>query len=705
MKCPNCNAELQGQPNFCYKCGSQLPHYPEQQTETCLEQQTEQQTETYPDEAAQQTSGYIQASPPKNKSNKFLIGGAVLLLVIAVIGGGLYWRHITKIKEFERLQAQRQEQLAALTDGAGNLWIWVETEKKDFGRFVMTQEEEEQLEALWKDGRKLDPEDYEGQLQFVQSVQDLKNAVENRSREEAGAMLEEMKKMDPGYASESQLTRLAAYASDMEQMISDGQYQGLEALAQEWKSFAEEASVKKTGFDVSVMQYDLTEYPTVRLYVDVRESATGASVKELAPSMFYIAGREAGTGDFYNRVVDKAILMNENERLNINLLADTSGSMAGPNMDAAKTIIYNFLNTVQFSAGDQVKLTQFNSIIDKTGFFTNNIEVLHDTVRNYIPEGQTKLYDSIVYGVQDISGQEGAKCVIAFTDGMDAGSYHSAQDVIDVVSGYHIPVFIVRIGGSSASAEDYSLQMIAQASGGSFKNLSQFSQDMSAFYNQIYRQLKEYYVVEYTEDKTAGITQDQEFSVYVQNQSMGGETVMTVNPGNELFDSLLGSYLRSYIVDMNNHYYDQLRQYVDGTLDPEDHWSIQWQMQKQVTGGFSNVTAETLMEYAVTDITVEDENTVRIKTREVYDVIYDEIYGEIQTSNSDIYQDALNYLGNYYYPEDFSDDTQLRIWAVVTQFPEYILRKGADGKWKFSQYAGDLSLGLTKQFYYAEMYP
>lgn len=504
--------------------------------------------------------------------------------------------------------------------------------------------------------------------------------------QEARALLEELRNQNPGYATEEQKTRLDEYAVKMEALIADGGFDQLEAVADEWRQLAADASVKKTGYDVTIMQYDITEYPTIRLYLDVRDAGGGA-VKELAPNMFYISERDAGTCDFLNRSIQKAVLLNENERLNINLLADTSGSMEGQSMQSAKNVMANFLNTVQFSAGDQVKLTPFNSDIDKSGYFTGDITALNSTIGSYTAYGQTKLYDSIIYGVQDVSGQEGAKCVIAFTDGMDVGSYNTAQDVVDVVSRYHIPVFIVRIGDSSTSGEDDSLRQIAQASGGSFKNLSQFNEDMSDFYDQIYRQIKEYYVVEYAEDPSEGMGRDKEIAVYVQKQGQGGEAVMGLNLGNEYFESLLGSYLRSYINDMNNHQYQELAKYVDDTVAEDDKYSIQWQMKKQVSGGFSNVTAETLMSYQITDFIVEDSSTIRLLTDESYDVIYDEVYGDLKNSTRTVAQDAVAYLQDYYgYTPD--DSAKVRIWAMVNQKPEYILKQSPDGRWKFSRYAG-----------------
>ena len=177
-----------------------------------------------------------------------------------------------------------------------------------------------------------------------------------------------------------------------------------------------------------------------------------------------------------------------------------------------------------------------------------------------------------------------------------------------------------------------------------FQQEDQFSSDMNEFYNQIYRQMKEYYVVEYQADGIQSVTADKEISVYVQNQDKGGESLTVANPGQELFDSLLGSYLRSYIVDMNNHSYSQLAPYVDDTVAADDQWSIQWQMKKQVTGGFSNVTEETLMDYSISEIQVEDENTIRLKSVENYDVIYDEVYGELKTSDRSTAKDAIQFI-------------------------------------------------------------
>lgn len=634
----------------------------------------------------------------KPSANKWPIIAAFVLGVMMLagsVGGALYVR---QMRERQALQAQLEEML----NGASNVSRWMRQFDDQLAAYGLEEEEQSRLEELFDKAKKLDEENYVSQIELLKEAAAFEEQVTERLKAEAQARADQIKGRDPGYASEEQKNRLQEYSDQMNALIEEKKFQEAESLAKQWEDFAEEASVKKTGYQVNIMQYDMSEYPKVRLYLDVRDE-TGGSVKELAPHMFYVSEGDAASGDFLNRAVQKAVAMNDNERLNINLLADTSGSMDGQRMESAKSIMRNFLNTVQFNAGDQVKLTQFNSIIDKSGFFSNDINQLNQTISSYSATGGTKLYDTIIYGVQDVSGQEGAKCVIAFTDGHDEHSYNSPEQVIEVVSRYRIPVFIVRVGDTSSSSRDSVLQQIAQASGGSFKNLQQFSTDMNDFYNQIYRQLKEYYVVEYEADSMMDIMKTKQIDVYIQNGDKGGEAVGTANPGTELFDSLLGSYLRSYIYDMNNHYYDRLREYVDDTVAPDDTKSIQWQMKKQVSGGFNNVAAETLMDYSITGIQVLNEDTVHMKTSENYEVIYDEVYGDLLTNGKNISREQLNYLesrfGGYY----FDEWTPLRFWGRVNQQPEYILKRGADGRWRFSQYAGDLGLKAQRQIYDVEI--
>ena len=375
------------------------------------------------------------------------------------------------------------------------------------------------------------------------------------------------------------------------------------------------------------------------------------------------------------------------------MVADTRSRIEGKRLISELNVMSNFLNTVQFNVGDKVKLTEFNSYIDKTGVFTSDKNALNQKIFSYFASGQTKLYDTLIYAVQDVSGIPGAKCVLAFTDGDDVGSYNSVYDVINVVSAYKIPVYIVRIG-DSYSANDADLISITNASGGEFKYFSSFGMDMGNFYSSIYKGMKQYYEVEYELPDSTNYTDMRDIEVYVKNGDIGGSSTMETNSGNDYFSNLLGSFLRSYIVDMNNHNYSQMADKVDENVDPSDTTSIKYQMSLQVTNGFANVVSESLMSYSVSSITVVDENTIKLATNEDYDVILDRKY-------SSFTGDKLNQVNNLLYRNSWNvgADSQIRIWERVNQKPEYVLKKGSDGVWRFSQYSVDPGTNATISIY------
>lgn len=507
MFCTNCGAKLTDGVRFCPNCGAKQGE---------LEKISNWEEEK---PGVLKSTGMARENAGKTERKKLGKGVytvlAVFLAAAAAIGTAGYIRHAEK--------AKKQEQLAELMGDAEDIRQWSEEQKVKVEDWMLGSEEEMHLKEYLDKADTFDGEDYDGMIAYVSEVDAYEEEVLGRLKETYEKRVQDMEAASPEYASGAEKEKLEELKASARQCLSDGKYRDLEGLSPQWQDALAKASQKKTGYQVTLVQQDFTEYPKVRLYLDVRDADSGEVVKEISPNMFYVSEKMANDGEFLKRQVDKAVLLNENERLNINMLADTSGSMEGQSLASAKGIMRAFLDTVQFAAGDQVKMTQFNSEIDKSQVFTGDRNLLYDTINRYDAYGQTKLYDSIIYGVQDVSGQEGAKCVIAFTDGMDVGSYNTAEDTVNMVSRYQIPVFIVRIGDQSMAQEDIWLQRIAEASGGAFKNLAQFSSDLNDFYNEIYRQMKEYYVVEYEAGTTKNVMEDTDVSVYIQNEDMGGK--------------------------------------------------------------------------------------------------------------------------------------------------------------------------------------
>lgn len=702
MFCHNCGQQLKGIEKFCPVCGQNLDEGNLEQEETL--DVIENKVKEAPNEAeeTQEATQVPKADHPKITKKKLKIILVILIAAfgISVLGTGLYWRHLQSVAN------GRQKELAAILhiNGEPDFSAWLTDYKERFNQYQISKEERSSLQNFMLQAESIASDDYVAMIALAPDLIALEKRVIQENELILSQEISRLQEIETPYATDEERQSLEEFPAQIQQLSQQGKYLQAAELTRQWASLAEQTSERKTGYEISISQMDLTRFPTVRMYLNIQDSS-GNTVMDLLPNMFFVSEKAAAEGGFHRRQVTSAVQLNENEPLSINLLADISGSMNDyGKLNSAKRIILDFMDTVQFRVGDTVKLTPFNSNIDKSGYFTSDISTLTSAVNSFQAGGQTKLYDSIVYAVQDAFAAEGAKCVIAFTDGMDVGSYNSADDVVKLVSNYDIPVFIVRIGSDLSQSEEQALRSIAEASRGSFKSLNEFGTDMKSFYDQIYRDMKQHYLVEYDSSIDQDITQPIELEVYTSNGFNGGTVNGSITPSEDIFNELLGSYLRSYIRAMNARDYSLMENYVDANVTADNKRSIQWQMKKQVSGGFENVTEESLLEYSITGIEKQSQTSYIIHAEEKYDTVFTVTYGELKTDPQNMAKDALNEIHSRYQgmTEMIDDSLTFRLWAVVKQKPDYLVTKGDDGIWRFTQYMGDLGLNQTKELYYLE---
>ena len=257
----------------------------------------------------------------------------------------------------------------------------------------------------------------------------------------------------------------------------------------------------KNPLEVTVQQVDASEFPKVKLYVNLKDPATQKVPDNLDKTLFYI-NKEDANQKYIKQVVTSANQLNEKESLKINMVADVSGSMDGAPLAEAKNIMTNFINSVQFDAGDLVELTSFSTGVRLEQEFCNDPNVLTNDISALYTSDMTSLYDALYTAVERVATQTGARCVIAFTDGNDNYSSCTMQDVINVAKRYHVPVFIIGIG--SINSNDIS--QIAAQTGGAYYNINTVD-SMQNIYDQIYQMEKELYLVEF-EDSTGATVKD-----------------------------------------------------------------------------------------------------------------------------------------------------------------------------------------------------
>ena len=145
---------------------------------------------------------------------------------------------------------------------------------------------------------------------------------------------------------------------------------------------------------------------------------------------------------------------------------------------------------------------------------------------------------------------------------------------------------------------------------------------MGRLYDDIYRQQKQLYLVEYETDIPPSSVSDRIMEVNVQTRESGGKASHRFRPAilggteskleyeNEI-DKLIANYLTNYVNAINNHDYS----YISDYIIPES--SIEHQVKPYV---LKKDIKEKLLSFEILDKNFKDENTCIVSVRETYEI-------------------------------------------------------------------------------------
>lgn len=324
---------------------------------------------------------------------------------------------------------------------------------------------------------------------------------------EDGALTVSYETEDSGYAAERR---------DVAVTLARGDFSYRRGESYDTPQF-EPASVRLVSTDVS-------EYPVVRAYFRVEQSG-GGTLEGLDKHSFTIRERLQG-GEYLSREVREVSPM-EDQGLNIDLVADKSSSISATDMAKIKQVMIEFVNSLRYEVGDKAEVLAFDDIVQQMCYYTKDSALLVNGINNMATDGMTAFYDAVYNGVRNASLQGGARCVIAFTDGMDNRSVHNANDVIGYANKSQVPVYIIGVG---SAVQNYGeLRNIAQSTGGRYWYIDDLY-DLQEIFDQVYSEQKELYVVEYVSDPALGQYDVRDIQVRVAGGGCKGEVQATFQP-------------------------------------------------------------------------------------------------------------------------------------------------------------------------------
>lgn len=258
---------------------------------------------------------------------------------------------------------------------------------------------------------------------------------------------------------------------------------------------------------------------TLNVTVNTVEVAPGINTSAYDMSVFTSVTDETGlpvkqlTADEFNVLEDSQpvkFTLHEATDVPINLVLviDTSGSMAGTGIAQAKEAATKFIK--RLGAQDRVGLIAFNSKVTNLSDFTSDTNALTTSVAgiNVVPSSGTCLYDAIYEAVQMSSVlPSGRRAVLIFTDGRDElpdGSVCSSMQIDDVIqlasTTPNTPIHSIGIG---KELDEKALDRMALLTGGSFLKSEAFSQ-LDALFGKVFDQLKYQYELNYQSNAAPG---------------------------------------------------------------------------------------------------------------------------------------------------------------------------------------------------------
>ena len=142
---------------------------------------------------------------------------------------------------------------------------------------------------------------------------------------------------------------------------------------------------------------------------------------------------------------------NERVPVSLGIVLDTSGSMEGEKMGAARDALDRFLYDL-LGPEDEIFLYRFSYQPTLVHGWTSDRDSLSRAMRSIRPRGGTALYDAVAEAVPMAEeGRHRKKAVVIISDGNDTNSETDVRDVLHLIRESEVLVYAIGIDGRGRS--------------------------------------------------------------------------------------------------------------------------------------------------------------------------------------------------------------------------------------------------------------
>lgn len=179
--------------------------------------------------------------------------------------------------------------------------------------------------------------------------------------------------------------------------------------------------------------------------------------------------------------------------IHVGILLDSSGSMRrslGQAREAALTFFRNIL-----TPKDRAAVITFNRVPTLAVKLTNDLTQLGGGLAGLTAEGETSLYDSVLFGLYYFTGIKGQRALLLLSDGRDEGSRFTFDDTLEYARRAGVTIYTVGLGLRDGDARSKLMQLAEETGGGSYF-ITEIEQ-LETIYAQIESELRSKYFLAY----------------------------------------------------------------------------------------------------------------------------------------------------------------------------------------------------------------
>lgn len=240
--------------------------------------------------------------------------------------------------------------------------------------------------------------------------------------------------------------------------------------------------------DIVLKKLYSDEFPKIIFYIDFKEGSQIGSLDLKNEDLKIVENGQ----EVKNLLVEKVDTIKE--PIGVVLAIDTSGSMKGEPIEAAKIATSLFIDEMRKI--DKFAVVGFSDDIKVYSIFTKDRQQLKNSIAQVEAKGETSLFDGIDISIDQFKDLDiKYKYVVVLSDGMDTVSKLKYTDIINKAKKENVTIYSIAL-----LSKDYNPANLSEISGstGGEMLIAASTGELKELYGNISRKIRNQYKISYT---------------------------------------------------------------------------------------------------------------------------------------------------------------------------------------------------------------